>query len=68
MGFAVRNIENVGKDFTGRVKRALIAAWALFKRDKCRILHLDRHNQLHKYKMENKWLVAFHLKRVHGIY
>lgn len=51
VGFAIRNIKNVGKDFTGRVKRALITAWALFKRDKYRRLHLDRNNQLHKYRM-----------------
>jgi len=50
------------------VKRTLITAWALFKRDKCRIPHLDRNNQLQKYRVENKWLVAFLLKRVHGIY
>lgn len=54
VGFAIRNIKNVGKDFTERVKRSLLTAWALFKSNKHRILHLDMNNQLHKYIMENK--------------
>lgn len=39
VGFAIRNTKNVGKDLTGRIKRALITAWVVFKRDKCKTLH-----------------------------
>lgn len=42
------------------MKKAPILAWS----NEYNILHLDRNNQQHEYRMENNWLVAFLLS--HG--
>lgn len=68
VGFSIRNLKNVGKDFTRTMEKALIISGHYSRGIKCRILRLDKNNQLHKYRMENKWLVAFLLKTVHEIY